>query len=219
MGRLLAGCWEETVDPGPYDFGEKRIDWNKVLLGDRLFVLMAIRKETHGPEYAFSVTCQERECRRRIEWELNLDELSIRTLTDENRETFVNGNRFKTTLPESGKPLWFRMLVGEDEVKLARLRRGTDELDLFDLLGFRIVEIDGVEPRNKRAFIDDLSMGDADFLIDEFDRVDCGIDTAIEIECPRCGAIQEIELPFDRTFLMPGKGRTARRGRSGSFQM
>ena len=61
-------------------------------------------------------------------------------------------------------------------------------------------------------------MRDADFLVDEFDRVDCGVDTAIEIECPECFATQDVELPFDRTFFMPGKERTARRrDRSTSF--
>jgi hypothetical protein len=181
MGRLLAACWEETLDPGPYQFDAK-VDWSKVLLGDRLYALMGIRIATHGPEYAFSVNCQERDCRRRIEWELNLDELPVRKLTDENRELFVNGNRFETILPEAQKKAWFRMLLGEDEVKLAGLRRGARELDLFDLIGFRIVEIEEVEARDKRCFIDDLSVRDADFLLDEFDRVDCGVDTAIEIQ-------------------------------------
>ena len=60
---------------------------------------------------------------------------------------------------------------------------------------------------------------DADFLVDEFDRVDCGVDTGIEIECPECFATQEVDLPFDRTFFMPGKERAARRrGRTSSFQ-
>ena len=25
VDRLLAACWEETLDPGPYDFGDKEI--------------------------------------------------------------------------------------------------------------------------------------------------------------------------------------------------
>jgi len=62
------------------------------------------------------------------------------------------------------------------------------------------------------------SMRDADFLVDEFDRVDCGVDTTLEIECPECFATQEVDLPFDRTFFMPGRERTARRrDRSTSF--
>ncbi|MCP4678744.1 MAG: hypothetical protein GY854_25185 [Deltaproteobacteria bacterium] len=216
-GRLLSACWEETLDSGPYDFGEGKVDWKKVLIGDRLSTLIGIRIETHGPEYAFSVTCQERDCRKRIEWELNLDELPVRDLSEENRAIFQDNNRFETVLPEADRQVLFRMLVGEDEAKLAKLRRGTEDLDLFDLLSLRVVEIEGVDPKGKRQFIDDLSMGDADYLLDEFDRVDCGIDTAIDIECPNCFAVQEVELPFAPTFFMPGKGRMQRRVRRGSF--
>ena len=31
LEQILAACWEETLDPGPYDFGEQPIDWGKVL--------------------------------------------------------------------------------------------------------------------------------------------------------------------------------------------
>lgn len=94
------------------------------------------------------------------------------------------------------------------------------------------LEVEGVSPKDKREpagavstnaltdpayrravrlFLEDLSMRDADFLVDEFDRVDCGVDTAIEVECPECFTLQEVELPFDRGFFLPGKARTARR--------
>ena len=29
VDHLLTACWEETLDPGPYDFGDKEIDWSK----------------------------------------------------------------------------------------------------------------------------------------------------------------------------------------------
>ena len=82
-----------------------------------------------------------------------------------------------------------------------------------------MLEVEGVEPKGKRQFLEDLSMRDADFLVDEFDRVDCGVDTTIEIECPECLQTQEVELPFDRGFFLPGRERTARRrARSSSSQ-
>ena len=58
VDELLAACWEETVDAGPYDFGDKEIDWGKVLQGDRFVALLKIRALTYGPEYAFAVSCQ-----------------------------------------------------------------------------------------------------------------------------------------------------------------
>lgn len=211
ISRLNKACWEETIDPGPYQLTDSGIDWNKVLFGDRLQGMIGIRSVTFGPQYFFSANCQEPDCRKRIDWELDLNEIPVRPLTEENKELFINGNRFETVLPESGAKLWFRMLIGEDDAKLARLRQKNGELDLGDLLNFRIVEIEGVDSRDKRKFIDDLTLGDADFLVDEFYRTDCGLDTSIEIECPTCGVTQEIELPFGPTFFMPGNRRRTKR--------
>jgi len=218
VDELLAACWEETVDAGPYDFGEKDIDWGQVLQGDRFYALLRVRALTYGAEYAFAVSCQSEACRARIEWELDLGELPCRELSEESRAAFADGNRFETVLPDAGKRVWFRLLTGADERKLPQLRRSAGDRLLSAMLAFRVVEVEGVEPRERRRFIEDLTMRDADFLVDEFDRVDCGVDTTIEIECPHCFATQEIDLPFDRSFFMPGKERTARRrDRSTSF--
>ena len=218
VDELLAACWEETVDAGPYDFGEKDIDWGQVLQGDRFYALLRVRALTYGAEYAFAVSCQSEACRARIEWELDLGELPCRELSEKSRAAFADGNRFETVLPDVGKRVWFRLLTGADERKLPQLRRSAGDRLLSAMLAFRVVEIEGVEPRERRRFIEDLTMRDADFLVDEFDRVDCGVDTTIEIECPECFTTQEVELPFDRSFFMPGKERTARRrDRSTSF--
>ncbi len=211
VDELLAACWQETIDPGPYDLGERDIDWGQVLQGDRFAALLKIRAITYGPEYAFAVTCQNDGCRARIEWELDLCDLPCRPLSDESRAAFLDGNRFETVLPDAGKRVWFRLMTGADERKLPQLRRGAGDRLLSAMLAFRVVEVEGVEPRDRRQFIEDLTMRDADFLVDEFDRVDCGVDTAIEVECPECFTLQEVELPFDRGFFLPGKARTARR--------
>lgn len=218
VDQLLTACWEETLDPGPYDFGESDIDWGKVLQGDRFYALLQIRAQTYGPDYPFAVACQNDACRQRIDWEFDLNDLPVRALSDESRAAFIGDNRFEATLPDAGVKVWFRLLTGEDERKLPALRRRAGEQLLSAMLAFRVSEVEGVAPRDKKAFLEDLTLRDADFLVDEFDRVDCGVDTTIEVECPECFSVQEVELPFDRTFFMPGKERTARRrDRSVSF--
>ena len=171
-----------------------------------------------GPDYPFAVACQNDACRQRIDWEFDLNDLPVRQLSDESRAAFIGDNRFEATLPDAGVKVWFRLLTGEDERKLPALRRRAGEQLLSAMLAFRVSEVEGVAPRDKKAFLEDLTLRDADFLVDEFDRVDCGVDTTIEVECPECFSVQEVELPFDRTFFMPGKERTARRrDRSVSF--
>jgi hypothetical protein len=211
IDELLKSCWEETLDAGPYDFGDKEIDWDKVLQGDRFFALLQIRATTYGPEYTFSVSCRREACRARIDWELSLNDLTVRALSDESRAAFLNGNRFETALPDSSNKIHFKLLTGADERKLPMLKKNAGDRMLSAMLAYRISEIDGIDDREKRKFLEELSMRDADFLMDEFDRVDCGVDTTIEVECPECFSTQEVELPFEKTFFMPGKARTMRR--------
>jgi hypothetical protein len=209
LDELLRSCWSETVDAGPYSFGGNLLDGGAVLQGDRFFALLKIRALTYGPEYGFAVSC--RNCRARIEWEVDLTKLPVRPLSPESRAAFIAGNRFETTLPDAGKRVWFKLLTGEDERKLPALQRAAPDRLLSSVLAYRVVEVEGVDPKDKRAFLEDLALRDADFLVDEFDRVDCGVDTTIEVECPECREVQDVDLPFDSTFFLPGKERTARR--------
>ena len=114
LEQILAACWEETLDPGPYDFGDQPIEWGKVLQGDRFFTLLQIRVRSYGPEYAFAVPCENRSCRARIEWEVDLRDLPVRALSDESRAVLLAGNRFETALPDAGKKVTFRLLTGAD---------------------------------------------------------------------------------------------------------
>lgn len=211
IDKLLAACWEETLDPGPYDFGGSPPDWSKVLQGDRFYALIEVRVATYGPEYAFDANCTNAACRARIHWEVHLNELPVKGLCPESRRAFVAGNRFETVLPDAGRKVVFRLFTGEDERKLGKRRDASEGAALSAMLNARVLEIEGVEAVDRKRYVEDLSFRDADFLMDEIDRVDCGVDTTIEIECMECFGTQEIELPFEQGFFLPGKERTARR--------
>ena len=151
IDALLGACGQETLEPGPYDFGDKDIDWGAVLQGDRFFALLQVRALTYGPTYAFALGCQNEACRARFEWELDLTELPVRALTDESRAAFTDGNRFETTLPDAGVRVWFRLFTGADERKLPQLRRNAGERILSAMLGWRVVEVEGVSSGAPRA--------------------------------------------------------------------
>ena len=201
LDELLRACWVETNDPGPYTLGERGIDWDAVLQGDRFYALLAIRIATYGQAYAFSMTCSEERCRARFEWELDLRTLPVRPLTSESRALFVAGNRFETSLPDAARRVTFRLLTGVDERKLPTLRRNADGQIMTAVLAHRCIEIDGVAAHDKRRFIEELSMSDADALVETMNQADCGVVTRIDVECPECLATQEIELPFGRSFF------------------
>ena len=214
VDALLGACWVETLDAGPYEFTSPNPPWDRVLQGDRFFALTQIRAETYGHEYAFSVGCQQRGCGARIEWEVDLTELPVRELSAESRVAFKGGNRFEATLPGGATRIGFKLLVGADERRLAALRRQSADRPLSAVLAYRITDVDGVAARDIRGWLDELSMRDATALARAFDEADCGVETTIEIACPECGAHQEVELPFDRSFFMPGPPKRAPRSSS-----
>lgn len=216
IDAILTSCWTQTVDAGPYDFGDKTIDWNKVLQGDRFFALLRVRALSLGNTYPFAAVCLNDSCRHRFEWELSLDELVVRMLDEETRETFRAGNRFETRLPGAGKRVWFRLAVGADERRFAKIRQQSRNRLWSAMLTMRILEIEDVKDSEKRRFIEDLEIADAEYLRSEFDRVDCGVDTTVEIECPECLNLQDVDLPFDQRFFL-GKQRTGKEGPAGSF--
>jgi hypothetical protein len=169
-----------------------------------------VRSLTFGDEYAFQVQCQSPGCRERFEWELNLKDLPVRTLSEGARAAFRNGNRLETRLPHDGRKVWFRLMTGADEVRAATAMRAGRDGMLLTALAMRIVEIEGVKTEDKRRFLDDMELADAAALLDRFDEADGGVETSIEVECPACGAVQDLQLPFERGFFLP----TTRRARA-----
>jgi hypothetical protein len=209
--KILAGCWLSTTDPGIYSPGEDgSLDWSKVLVADRFYALLRIRALTFGDEYAFSVQCHAAGCRERFEWTLNLQDLPVARLSDAAKAALVAGNRFETRLPRDGRKVWFRLMTGADEVRASRLIKNDRDNMLLTALALRIVEIEGVPEADKRKFLEEMEMADAAALLDQFDDADGGVETTIEVECPGCMGVQEVQLPFERGFFLPrGKGRTA----------
>jgi hypothetical protein len=202
--KLLASCWIATTDPGVYDLApDGALDWSKVLVADRFYALLQIRALTFGDDYAFSVQCPTATCRDRFEWTLNLQELPVVRLPEATKAAFKAGNRFETTLPRDGRRVWFRLMTGADEARAATALKADRDGMLLAALALRIVEIENVPPADKRRFLDDMEMADATALLDQFDAADGGVETDIQVECPACLGVWDVQLPFERGFFLP----------------
>ena len=207
VDKILDQCWVQTIDTGPYAFAEgAKPDWQKVLVGDRFFAIMQVRCCLYGPVYEFQVKCGD--CGRPINWTVDLEEqLTIRKLSDEDREAFLNGNRVTGQLPD-GRTFTFKLPTGADERRAAQL---DDQPSAFmATLISRIIEIEGVPEGGMRRFFEDADMSVMFGVLAEMDRHDCGVQTDFEVECqnPRCGSVQSVQIPFGQGFLVPKRART-----------
>lgn len=219
LDNMLSACTETVLDPGPYELRtDGKLDWNKVLLGDRFYTLLQIRLASFGPEYAFKVQCRDQACRERFEWGIDLNDLEVTRMSDEDRESFRSDGGFTTELSD-GTQVKYRLATGADEKAVARNR--TQDRALVDMLAMRIVAIDGVGEfkqgdagrpvRSVKGYLEDLEWSELVKLLNALDAHDCGVKTDIEIECPACGSVQEVQLPFERGFFLPTESPTTRK--------
>jgi hypothetical protein len=94
-------------------------------------------------------------------------------------------------------------MTGADEARAAAALKNGRDGALLTALALRIVEIESVADKDKRAFLDEMEMADAAALLDKFEEVDGGVETTLEVECPSCFGVMEVELPFERGFFLP----------------
>jgi hypothetical protein len=223
---ILKACWTRTEDPGPYDFDpEKSVPWEKVLVCDRFNALIAIRVATYGSEYVFGVACgrgQRGGCGTNFEWELDLaTDLPVYQLPDESVEKVRAGdNSFSVEF--DGIVYTYRLNTGDDERRAAKLLRDHRGEIVTTSLQSRIVRIEGVEETASavRKHLDALDLDVQMELLDEFEAVDGGVETRIEVECPECDLVQEVDLPFEGAgFWLPRRRSRRRSARGGKRRL
>lgn len=217
LDRVLSACVVQVHDAGPYkDLGQKP-DWDKMLQGDRFVAMIRLRVISYreGEDYQFKTTCPD--CKKRTEQSINLlSELPVRPLSEEAMEAMVNGAPFTAEIAEA--KVTYSLSFGEHAKRAEKLREQNPKRTMAAALRSRILEVEGVDKRDILDWLDGehgdfpgLTSDDAEDLRDAFDRVDCGIDTEIEVECPSCWAVWSLSLPFDDGFFLPQRGRKKRR--------
>jgi hypothetical protein len=219
---LLNGCWQTTLDPGPYPnlgAGDVKPDWKAILKGDLIVGVKFLRQIslTDGDVFDFDAQCEE--CRSKIPWSVKLSELPIRKLSPESRERLKSHKPFDITIYKDGQgfPATFNLATLAQEEPVARLMKQTkrSQATIIDTICGQIVAIQGVNPDIKARwrFLSELGMGELQDLRGAMDELDCGLETAIEVRCQnkQCQWEQEVNLPLlGRRFFAPKKRSKAK---------
>lgn len=214
MTQVIQSCWLETLKPGPYPNGE--VKWDDALIGDRFYVLIAIRRASYpdDPFLDFDVQCQNRLCGKLISARQELSELELRKLPPESAERFATGkNRFETYVSD-GRKVVFKLHTAKDHGLQKRMQDsiGPAAQGLLLSLASRIVEVEGLKSNSTREifdFLDDLEINEHRNLLEKFEAADCGMQTDIGVECQWCGHQQMETLPLAKNFLLPRGKPTA----------
>lgn len=169
-------------------------------VGDRVFLIFAIRRVTLGDELPVREQCPE--CRVKTLFMVDLGaDLKIRPMADPAKRVFDE------VLP-SGKPVRFRVSTGQDEARLAKLvKRNNQSSDALSQSILMRLEMLGDE-KPTLPMVKSLGMRDRNFLREKFQEVEGGVDTTLELECPACGHEWEKDLDLNTAgFFFPGGRR------------
>lgn len=189
---------------------DNRVDPSSLLAGDRNALVVAIRITGYGAEYEAEVDCVS--CEERTPAVFDLGQLPLRPLAI--RPIEENKNLFAFTLPRSGKKVCFRFLTGKDEQDITataeqqrKLALGGDQVVTTNLL-HSIVSIEGVTDRAKIAsFVrNGMRAGDSLALRSFIKENEPGIQMRQAVECRKCGASEEVDMPMGVKFLWPHAG-------------
>jgi predicted RNA-binding Zn-ribbon protein involved in translation (DUF1610 family) len=169
-----------------------------LVVGDRVFLLFAIRRVTLGDEMPVRETCPE--CGVKSLFVIDLgNDLTTKPMDDPRKRIF------DVALP-SGKSARFRVATGADERNVAKIVKRQREDALSQSLLMRLELLDGVQPTV--ASVRALGLRDRQFLRDQFDVAEGGVDTTLEFACPSCGNEWKGELDLKGSaFFFPGGRR------------
>lgn len=145
----------------------------KLTIADRVVIVLNLRCLSLKPEYEFEITCPR--CSQSNPAKVALDDLDVWPPQDRRlREYTVN-------MP-SGQSAVVKIMTAEDELRLDRLGREKDQVSLALLA--RIRSLNGKVPT--LADVKDLGIRDRCHIRDQYERIEGGVDTDIEIRCPAC---------------------------------
>ena len=209
INELLTRC---TLRIGPYtDRGEISQIVLDLTVGDRAYMIFAIRRISLGDEYPFKDECPE--CGAENLYIANLSELAPKEMPNPLKRSFDR------VLP-SGKTVKFHPMTGRDEDRLSKIDKGyvakgknnkTDTLSLAILM--RLDALDNAIPTLES--VKDLGIRDRNFLRDEFEENEGGLNTEDELECPKCEHIFKRDVDISQQgFFFPSAIRKSLRPKS-----
>lgn len=163
----------------------------QMVVGDRVFLMFAIRRVTLGDKFPFKEKCED--CGAASTYTVDLSTLTTKKTPEPLKRLF------DATLP-SGKTARFRPMTGKDEARITDQRSNLDSVSLAILA--RLEMLDG-KPASL-ADVKALGMGDRNSLRTAFEEVEGGVDTTVDMDCDKCGAAFSRDLDIgEKGFFFP----------------
>lgn len=183
---------------------DKKIDPEKMLLGDRNAVLVWLRTTGYGAEYPVQMKCKH--CGKSFVNEFDLANLDIRFLQ---LEPDADG-LFEHTLPVTKKTVKLRFLTAEQDTELdkmiesrAKKLNGSGNPMTLRLMQI-IATVEGLDQDEKKRFIETLPVRDSRSIRQFISDNEPAIIMRQDAQCTECGTVtEEATIPITEHFFWP----------------
>lgn len=185
----------------------KSFDPADMISGDRNALLVSIRITGYGPEYPYTVNCNN--CGAKCKQNADLTSLAIKRL--EIQPVELGKNEFEFTLPVTKKKITFKFLTEKDDKDRAAANKFIKshletkvENSITSFLEYSIQSIEGIRDKNKiKHFVMNMPAYDSKALRKFIVANEPGMDMSHSFSCKSCGHENEISLPITAEFFWP----------------
>lgn len=190
----------------------EKLDCNKLILADLMFLLFKMRILSYGDDYAFMTRCPA--CHEKIDVHMKLSELAVHELPDDYEDSLV------VKLPHKGDTVYTRFLTIGDQEEIKReskrLKKKFKDMegspDIVLRLAAMITKIELQKPNNAgdkvltdpidiRKYVEELTSRDSNAIKNTIGNVKVGVDPAIDYVCPECEEDIELDVSFSADFF------------------
>lgn len=178
-----------------------------MLSGDRNFLLIEMRKTGLGSDYVpGEISCPS--CGQSHSPVINLDLLKSKDL----EITPDSMGEYEVQLPIIKANLKFRLLIGKDEKRLAKLSEAKTgsaggvrvSKVITEKYLMQIMEVNGNRDKlHIKKFISIMPMKDSAFFREYLRRIEPGLDLSYDFDCPNCGHVDSRDIPITPRLFYP----------------
>lgn len=179
--KLLAACVTSIGSLKP-----SAEDIQGLLVGDRNYLLLAVRMASLGEDIEFSVHCPS--CKAPNQVTQNLAELKVKELGDATETEFTFKLPSAVVFPDGseGQEARVRFLTGKDQEELSAL--GDDSASLINSTLVKSLKSIGAYDKITIEFVKNMTKRNRDAVMTMIQRNAPGVDMNVEVECGGCGA-------------------------------
>ena len=181
------------------------VDSRNLIIGDKNAVMVAARILAYGPEYSAEITNPN--TGESTKYEFDLSSCEFKELPS---DTDYSINQFEFQLPVTKVKVIYRLLNGDDEVKINKeiesRRKIGQSSEVTTRIKHAIVSIDGEDQRGYiNNYVDNMLSKDSLAFRQEMSKIAPDINLSQEIEME--GEMVRVDIPMTINFFWPSAGK------------